>query len=1200
MQPRTKPNKNALRWLRRQSRAARRWLLITITLGLVGGLLTVAQAGLIARIVHGTFMEGSEGRPMTSQFIALIIVVAIKAFIAWGRELAGFQAGAAVRGRIRRDLTVHFLAVGPVGLTSLPTGRLVSSALEQVEALQNFVARYVPQLALAAMLPLVMLAFIFPISWATGSLLLFTAPLIPLFMILVGMGAESISQRHFQALARMSAHFLDVLQGLPTLKLFGRSKAQAATVQAVSGQYRRRTMAVLRVAFLSSAVLEFFSAISIALVAVYLGMYYLGYLDFGDYGRPIDFTHGFFILLLAPDFFLPLRELGAHYHSKADAVGAAEEILKIFDLPPAAAQSTPVRTTAGEPEAIHFESVSVHYGAPSRPGVDSVSLTFKRGERIAVVGASGAGKSTLIHLLLGFIQPTEGQILIDGMPLSELSQRHWRRQTAWIGQHPMLFSGTVRENISLARPDAGDEPIETAARHAGVLEFTSKKASGLHSDVGEQGKRLSMGQAQRVALARAFFKDAPLLLLDEPTASLDTRTEAQVLTELNRWSRGRTLFMATHRPAPLALADRILILDKGRLVADGSYAALKQTHAHLLPDTASDGARPSENKTPEPPCRPLLAKNSKPETTNHKPQTINHKLGLGFFIGMLGRHWRSLTLGTGLAFLATGAAIGLLCLSGWFLAASAVAGMHAATAQAFNFFYPSVAVRLLAMTRTVTRYGERVVCHDATFRVLETLRTWCYGRIEPLVPARLGRFHSGDLLSRIVTDIDTLDNLYLRVLSPTAVAAATVGLLFLFIAQFNLSIALVAMTALVMGGAGIPVLAQRMALTAARNLNEKTADLRSTLVDGIQGMAALLSCGAEDRFLHHLDSRHAALVKEQEGMSRVTGLTTALLGLTAGLATAGVLFLGAAAAGAGMLTGPQLAMLTLAVMAAFEAVSPLPVAYQYLGQTRRAATRLQAVTEVPPAVDYPQHTRGPLGPWDIDLQGVTFCYPDACRPALEQIDLYIPSGRHLAVMGPTGAGKSTLLYLLARFEDPRQGHIRLAGQPLTAFAEEDLRRAICIIDQRSHIFSGTIAENLLIARPEAPSEALWKALDGVRMRDFVLNLPKGLDTWVGEAGRLLSGGQAHRLALARALLSDAPVWILDEPTEGLDGETADAVMRTLRQLGKSKTIIVVTHQAEIARKLDGMIVLREGRIVAEGLGALRPGHPERTAFPRCH
>jgi ATP-binding cassette, subfamily C, bacterial CydD len=589
--PPTAANKAALRWLRRRSRSARKWLLASIALGLTGGLLIVAQAWLISRIVQGTFMDGLEPARSAPLFGALIAVVALKAVTAWAREIAGFKAGAAVRSRVRGDLAAHLVAVGPAGINPLPSGRLVSSALEQVEALQNFVARYVPQLALAALLPLVILVYIFPISWAAGAILLVTAPLIPAFMILVGMGAESISQRHFQALSRMSAHFLDVLRGLPTLKLFGQSKAQAAKIESVARQYRRRTMAVLRVAFLSSAVLEFFSTIAIALVAVYLGMYYLGYLHFGDFGRPINFAGGFFILLLAPDFFLPLRELGIHYHARADAVGAAEEILKLFDLPRAGGRPVQGRTTITAPASIRFESVSVDYGSPARAGVENICFTLNQGEQVAVVGASGAGKSTLIHLLLGFIRPGSGRILFDGRPMDDLAREDWRRRIAWIGQNPMLFSGSIKDNIVLACPDAGAERIAQAARYAGVAEFAAQKADGLDSAVGEQGRALSMGQAQRVALARAFLKDAPLLLLDEPTASLDTGTEARILADLKRWSRGRTVFMATHRPAPLALVDRILILQQGRLVAQGSYAQLQQTHGGLLPDPPSVAGR---------------------------------------------------------------------------------------------------------------------------------------------------------------------------------------------------------------------------------------------------------------------------------------------------------------------------------------------------------------------------------------------------------------------------------------------------------------------------------------------------------------------------------------------------------------------------------------------------------------------------------
>ncbi len=1185
---------------------------MVLALGLAGGLLVIAQAWLISRIVHQTFMARLEPVQSPTLIAALIVVITLKAVTAWGREIAGFHAGATVRGQVRRDLLAHLVAVGPVGLSPLPAGTLVSSALEQVEALHNFVARYLPQLALAALLPVIMLVFVFPISWVAGAILLTTAPLIPLFMILVGMGAESISQRHFQALARMSAHFLDVLRGLTTLKLFGRSKAQASKVQSVSRQYRLRTMAVLRVAFLSAAVLEFFSAIAIALVAVYLGMSYLGYLDVGAYGKPIPFTSGFFILLLAPDFFLPLRELGTHYHARADAVGAAGEILKIFDLQPVAAGVSADRETPAIPETIRFQSVSVHYGSPSRPGLDKISFTLNRGERVAVVGESGAGKSTLIHLLMGFINPTAGSILIDDTPLQSLCPDDWRRQTAWIGQNPMLFSGTIRENIALAQPDAGEDLMQAAARHAGVLEFAARQDTGLLTAVGEQGKALSMGQAQRVALARAFFKNTPLLLLDEPTASLDTATEAGILAALNQWSHGRTVLMATHRQPPLEMADRILILKQGRLVAQGTYAQLKQTHNDLLPqpspapnpgifdqqpatanqEPATANQEPgtknqepgTKNQEPGTKNQEPGTKNQEPGTKNQEPGTKNQEpiTGLRPFITLLGRHWKAMGLGTGLALLAAASGIGLLSLSGWFLAASAAAGMNVATAQLFNFFFPSIGVRILAMTRTAARYAERIVSHEATFRILETLRTWCYRRIEPLVPARLSRHHSGDLLARIITDIDTLDNLYLRVLSPSAVAVLVTVSAGLFIACFNPLIALVATGALAAAGAGIPAWAQYLGRSAASSLNEYSARLRAALVEVTFGLAALLSCGAQQRFLHHLDARHKALVREQFKMSRVAGLTTALMTLTSGLAITATLIIGVAAVKTGTLTGPRLALLVLTVMASFDAVAMLPAAFQYLGQTRKAASRLLEIAQIPPAVTYPARSPSPGGGWDIEFRKVAFGYATGNRPVLKAIDLHIPAACRLAVMGDTGAGKSTLLYLLARFEDPCAGEIRLAGHPLSRFAEEELRRRICIVDQRSHIFSGTIRDNLILARPQAAEEELLQALSVVRLRDFVHSLPDGLDTWVGEAGRLLSGGQARRLAVARAVLSDAPVWVLDEPTEGLDSETADSMMSALLKRGQGKTVVVVTHLPEALRRMDAVVVLRNGRIYSAG------------------
>lgn len=589
-------NKAAARWLKAQSRPARKWLLLCIAAGLGSGMLLVGQAYLLSQIVHKAFIAGAGRGPLIPLFLFLLAIIVVRAGLAWCREIAGFKAGAAVREAVRTALLRHIGDMGPVGINRMPSGSLVSSTLEQVEALHNFVARYLPQMALAALLPMAMLAFIFPISWAAGSVLLFSAPLIPLFMILIGMGAESISQKHFQALARMSAHFLDVLRGLPTLKHFGRSKEQATEIQNTSRQYRRRTMAVLRVAFLSSAVLEFFTAISIALVAVYLGMYYLGYIAFGAYGGALSFASGFFILLLAPDFFLPLRELGTHFHARADAVGAAEEIIRVLDQPAVAVSNSNAAITPTSPQKIYFQGVSVQYRQAGQYGLQAIDAAIKKGERVAVVGQSGSGKSTLIHLLLGFIGPSEGDILINGTPLAQVDIDAWRRHCAWIGQHPMLFTGTLRENIALARPDATDARIETASLRAGVSEFADRWPHGLDTVIGEQGLGLSVGQAQRIALARAYLKDAPFMLLDEPTASLDKATEARIIKGLDDWTRGRTLVMATHRPAPLALADRIIILNNGKLAAQGDYESLKRTHGALLPDGALQMDREMVNR----------------------------------------------------------------------------------------------------------------------------------------------------------------------------------------------------------------------------------------------------------------------------------------------------------------------------------------------------------------------------------------------------------------------------------------------------------------------------------------------------------------------------------------------------------------------------------------------------------------------------
>jgi ATP-binding cassette subfamily C protein CydD len=567
-------DKQSLRWLFKQARPARNWVYLSVGLGFAGGLLLVVQAGFMAGIIQGVFMDNLPRGMMLPLFAGLAVAVVLRAGLAWGREVTGFMAGAKIREEIRMTLMERIVELGPAYTGRQKTGELSSAVLEQVEGLHDFFALYLPQLALVVLIPLTIVAFVFPLSWAAGVLLLLAAPLIPVFTILVGMGAESISQRNFQALARLSAHFLDVLQGLTTLKLFGRSRVEADNVARVAADYRKQTMRVLRVAFLSSAVLEFFTSMAIALVAVYLGLRFLGFLNFGDYGRALNLAGGFFILLLAPDFFLPLRELGTHYHARAEAVGAAKEILKVLSV---SRQDRPVpkaQLTAGESIGIGYDNIYFSYDADRRPVLANIRFELKAGEHAALVGASGAGKTTILNLLMGFIRPQRGDILVNGISLSTLAPDSWRSRLAWIGQSPVLFHGTIRENILLGRPDAGHSDLVAAARAARVIEFCRLLPAGLDTPVGEQGIGLSRGQAQPVALARAFLKDAPVVLLDEPTAGLDAENEHLVLGALERLTQNRTVLMATHRPENIARADRILVLSDGQIAEQGTYTDL--------------------------------------------------------------------------------------------------------------------------------------------------------------------------------------------------------------------------------------------------------------------------------------------------------------------------------------------------------------------------------------------------------------------------------------------------------------------------------------------------------------------------------------------------------------------------------------------------------------------------------------------------
>ncbi|MGF1765516.1 heme ABC transporter permease/ATP-binding protein CydD [Aliivibrio kagoshimensis] len=559
------------KWLKSQSKLAQRWLIATISLAFLSGLLLIAQAGILADILHQLIIEKVGKSALINQFVLMVFLVALRALSTWAREISGYRCGEQIRVYIRQLILDKLRELGPAYIKGKPAGSWATLILEQVEDMQDFFARYLPQMTLAVLMPFTILVVVFPLNWVAGLIFLLTAPLVPLFMALVGMGAADANRRNVKALQRLSGHFYDRLQAMTTIRLFHRAQSETDSLKGASEVFRKRTMEVLRLAFLSSAVLEFFTSLSIAIVAVYFGFTYIGELNFGHYGIGVTLFTGLFILILAPEFYQPLRDLGTFYHAKAQAVGAAESIVNFLEIrvesPHSGSQH--VALSSLTIRATELEVVSVD----NKPLIGPISFTLRSGESLAIVGPSGAGKTTLINALLGFL-PYKGSLTVNGVEINALDLAKWRSTINWVGQNPMLIHGSIKENISLGKQGLTQQQIDNACEQAFATEFINEL--GYDYPISDRSGGLSVGQAQRLALARAILQQGSLWILDEPTASLDANSEQLVMTSLRTAIANSTTIMITHRIEQLKTSDQIMVLNNGRIEQIGDYDTLSK------------------------------------------------------------------------------------------------------------------------------------------------------------------------------------------------------------------------------------------------------------------------------------------------------------------------------------------------------------------------------------------------------------------------------------------------------------------------------------------------------------------------------------------------------------------------------------------------------------------------------------------------
>ena len=1146
---------------------------------LVESLSIVGQAWFFGTLINNFIFSENTLHDERYTIIYLGIAIIVRLLAHYVQESVANRLGSAVKATFRKRALAHMFKLGVQHKERHgDVIYMLTDGLEQVDA---YVARYIPQILYAIMIPLIMGIAIVDTLPIIGIILIVTVPLIPFFMILIGKQADRLNKEQWERMSFLSGHFLDVLQGITTLKLFGRAKDQIKVIGRLSEEFKDSTLRVLRVAFLSALVLELVSTISTALIAVYLGLTLLD----GE----IPFFSAFFILLLAPEFYTPFRQLGAAFHTGMagkTSILKYEEFMNRQPSLPVGGQSK----LQGPIQAIEIKDLTFTY-EDSENGVQHISLAAKRNSPIMLVGESGAGKSTIAHIIGGFLTAPKGAVTIDGLDVCDIDIDWWRQQITYVSQHPHIMKGTLRDVLSFGM-NVSDEEIIAACKEVQLLDVINRQQEGLDTVIGEGGLGLSGGERQRVALARAFLRKGQVLILDEVTAHLDVKTEAIISSAIQRLMENKIVIIIGHRLQTMHWASTLYVLKQGRIIQQGSYEELIAVDRYFK-DLVTSGLGEFSSTIEEQlqtgksfdiqdrddldysiPVDKKGAYVYGNDTHTSEVSTSNMGLqGWRLLFSVLSPAKWSLVLALIFTFLTVFMNVGLLTVSAWLLASAALQPGLTYLSLAI------VGVRFFGVSRAVCRYFERYTSHRMAFQGLYGLRVWFYAHLEPLAPAILKRFGAGDMLGRIMGDIEVLQFFYLRTLIPPVAAIALTVLVAYGVSTIDSTLVTPIVLSSLVLGLVLPLVVYAHNKQSLTEIGPQQGEYKSLLSDTMDSLEDVISYGNEDlgyhriqHMMHIVDTNKGVI---ERGMN--LGNTLFLGGVQITVVIVAIL---AANALTGAWASVMVAVAAIGTQAWFEALQPMIAAVHHGAESKVATSRLMALANEPMPVVDPKAPKPFNANRDITFTDVSFGYnQDRC--IYEHLRLGIKQGQSVAIVGASGSGKTTLFNMLERLYD-YGGSIHVGDVELKDISIDTWRNALGTITQDTYIFHASFEDNIRLARPDASATDLERAIDRASLRSVVDRLPVGLNTIVGSGGHGLSGGERQRVALARLFLRNPQIVLLDEPLEGLDQVTRKALHRDLMEYVKDKTCLYITHQLEGLEQMDRILFMDKGQIIEDG------------------